>query len=131
MLAKRLLFKTDSNSSDNLEKYGSSEKMKSMEGEEMFKARSDRKRHSVQLDKRITLQLQERRQSSTSTGTNDSMCKCCITCHLLYLCRHHQFLENFRGNFLYYYMYFLRLANGLHLPYKVCEILPPFFVPKL
>lgn len=54
------------------------EKLKSMGVEDAFRARSARKRHSIQLDKRISIQLQERRSSnaSSTSETADSVCKC-------------------------------------------------------
>lgn len=69
MLSKKLL--VVKNSSDNFENYNATEKMKSLEEEEAFKTRAGRKRHSVQLDKRITQQLQDRRSSNVSS-TGDS-----------------------------------------------------------
>lgn len=80
ILAKKFLsFKT--NSSENFDKFHEGEKMQNMvdeEGEDAYRARAGRKRHSVQLDKRLTQQLmalQDRRSSTTSTGTLDSLCK--------------------------------------------------------
>uniref|UniRef100_K1QZ36 Uncharacterized protein n=1 Tax=Magallana gigas TaxID=29159 RepID=K1QZ36_MAGGI len=59
------------------------EKLKSMGVEDAFRARSARKRHSIQLDKRISIQLQERRSSnaSSTSETADSVCgmvQCCF-----------------------------------------------------
>ena len=53
------------------------EKLKSMNMEDAFRARSARKRHSIQLDKRISAQLQERRSSNASSTSEggDSVCK--------------------------------------------------------
>ncbi|KAK6995006.1 S-adenosylhomocysteine hydrolase-like protein 1 [Biomphalaria glabrata] len=77
MLAKKLLsFKPSS--SENFEKFHDSEKMNSSldeSGEEAYRARAGRKRHSVQLDKKLTSQLHslDRRSSTISTGTADSL----------------------------------------------------------
>ncbi|GFR71313.1 adenosylhomocysteinase [Elysia marginata] len=77
MLAKKLLsFKAGS--SDNFESYHDSEKVKSTlgeSGEDAYRARAGRKRHSVQLDKKITQQLltMDRRSSTVSTGTAESL----------------------------------------------------------
>ena len=79
MLSKKLLAKTASDSTDNFEM---TEKMKNLEDEDfLLKARAGRKRHSVQLDKRITQQLLEaksdRRSSNASSyGESESLCKC-------------------------------------------------------
>lgn len=80
MLAKKLLAFRNS-SSENFEKnFHEAEKMQNLEegGEEAYRARAGRKRHSVQLDKKITQQLLnlDRRSSTVSTGTIDSLCKC-------------------------------------------------------
>ncbi|KAK3778209.1 hypothetical protein RRG08_060136 [Elysia crispata] len=77
MLAKKLLsFKAGS--SDNFESYHDSEKVKNTlgeSGEDAYRARAGRKRHSVQLDKKITQQLlsMDRRSSTVSTGTAESL----------------------------------------------------------
>ena len=79
MLAKKLLsFKAGS--SDNFENYHDSEKVKNTlgeSGEDAYRARAGRKRHSVQLDKKITQQLlsMDRRSSTVSTGTAESLCE--------------------------------------------------------
>lgn len=79
MLAKRLLsFKPSS--TENFDNFHDSEKMKTTldeSGEEAYRARAGRKRHSVQLDKKLTQQLMnlDRRSSTISTGTADSLCK--------------------------------------------------------
>lgn len=74
MLSKKLLAKSTSNSNEHFEV---TEKMKSLEEEEAYKTRAGRKRHSVQLDRRISLQLMQDRRSSnaSSTGDTDSLCK--------------------------------------------------------
>lgn len=79
MLSKKLLAKTASDSGENFEM---TEKMKNLEDEDfLLKARAGRKRHSVQLDKRITQQLLEaksdRRSSNASSygGESESLCK--------------------------------------------------------
>lgn len=56
------------------------EKIINMGEEEAFKQRAGRKRHSVQLDKKISLQLQslaDRRSSNASSGGDsvDSLCE--------------------------------------------------------
>lgn len=78
MLSKKLLAKTDSNSTD----FDVPEKMKNLTEEDFInKARAGRKRHSVQLDKRITQQLLDgkvdRRSSNASSyaESTDSLCK--------------------------------------------------------
>lgn len=78
MLSKKLLAKTDSNHTD----FEVPEKMKNLTEEDFInKARAGRKRHSVQLDKRITQQLLEgkvdRRSSNASSYADsaDSLCK--------------------------------------------------------
>lgn len=81
MLSKKLLSKQTSGSPSD---FDMTEKVISMGEEEAFKMRAGRKRHSVQLDKRITQQLlqQDRRPSNaSSTGDSvDSVCKfvCCV-----------------------------------------------------
>ncbi|XP_076448238.1 putative adenosylhomocysteinase 3 [Babylonia areolata] len=77
MLAKRLLTFRNS-SSDNFEKnLAQAEKLQNLDegGEDAYRARAGRKRHSVQLDKKITQQLLnlDRRSSTVSTGTIDSL----------------------------------------------------------
>ncbi|KAK7496170.1 hypothetical protein BaRGS_00012580, partial [Batillaria attramentaria] len=80
MLAKRLLTFRNS-SSENFEKnLHEAEKMQNLDegGEEAYRARAGRKRHSVQLDKKVTQQLlsrstEDRRSSTVSTGTLDSL----------------------------------------------------------
>ena len=79
MLSKKLLAKTASDSADHFEM---PEKMRNLTEEDFInKARAGRKRHSVQLDKRITQQLLEaksdRRSSNASSyaGSTDSLCK--------------------------------------------------------
>ena len=79
MLAKRLLTFRNS-SSENFEKnLAQAEKLQNLDegGEEAYRARAGRKRHSVQLDKKITQQLLslDRRSSTVSTGTIDSLCE--------------------------------------------------------
>lgn len=80
MLSKKLLAKTASDSTDHFEM---PEKMRNLTEEDFInKARAGRKRHSVQLDKRITQQLLDskvdRRSSNASSygGSTDSLCKC-------------------------------------------------------
>ena len=80
MLSKKLLAKTASDSTDNFEM---TEKMKNLEDEDfLLKARAGRRRHSVQLDKRITQGLlleakSDRRSSNASSygGESESLCK--------------------------------------------------------
>ena len=79
MLSKKLLAKTDSNNTTDFEV---PEKMKNLTEEDFInKARAGRKRHSVQLDKRITQQLLDgkvdRRSSNASSyaESTDSLCK--------------------------------------------------------
>lgn len=61
------------------DKFDVTEKMRSIEeGEEGFKTKAGRKRHSIQLDRRISLQVANlvgdgRRSSNASTGTLDSL----------------------------------------------------------
>ena len=79
MMAKRLLSFRNS-SSDNFEKnLAQAEKLQNLDegGEEAYRARAGRKRYSVQLDKKITQQLLnfDRRSSTVSTGTIDSLCE--------------------------------------------------------
>ncbi|KAL8599373.1 hypothetical protein ACOMHN_067405 [Nucella lapillus] len=79
MLAKRLLTFRNS-SSENFEKnLAQAEKLQNLDegGEDAYRARAGRKRHSVQLDKKITQQLLnlDRRSSTVSTGTLDSLCE--------------------------------------------------------
>jgi len=82
MLSKKLLVKTDSNA-DN---YDVPEKMRNLTEEDFLgKARAGRRRHSVQLDKRVTQQFLEngkldRRSSNASSysKSEDSLCKCCV-----------------------------------------------------
>ena len=80
MLSKKLVSFNQS-STENFHKFHDSEKMQSTldEGEEAYRARAGRKRHSVQLDKKVTAQLRDldRRSSTVSTGTADtgSVCK--------------------------------------------------------
>jgi hypothetical protein len=77
MMSKKLIGK---NLSENSLNDSLPEKLKSMGVEEAFRARSARKRHSIQLDKRISIQLQERRSSnaSSTSDTADSVCKCSV-----------------------------------------------------
>lgn len=75
---KRLMSKNHSNDDD---KFDVTEKMRSIEeAEEGFKTKAGRKRHSIQLDRRISLQVASlvgdgRRSSNASTGTMDSLCE--------------------------------------------------------
>ncbi|KAK3608138.1 hypothetical protein CHS0354_004794 [Potamilus streckersoni] len=72
MLSQKLLTKT---SSDNGEHFELTEKMKHMEEEDLYKSRTGRKRHSVQLDKRITQQVigsQEYRRASNASSYGES-----------------------------------------------------------
>ncbi|XP_060584911.1 putative adenosylhomocysteinase 3 [Ruditapes philippinarum] len=78
MLSKKLLAKTASDS--NNDHFEMPEKMRNLTEEDFInKARAGRKRHSVQLDKRITQQLLEaksdRRSSNASSyaGSTDSL----------------------------------------------------------
>ena len=87
MLSKKLLAKTDSNNTTDFEV---PEKMKNLTEEDFInKARAGRKRHSVQLDKRITQQLLDgkvdRRSSNASSyaESTDSLCKFLHCWHLL------------------------------------------------
>jgi len=75
MLSKKLHSK---HASDSNTEFDLTEKIKNMGEEEAFKMRAGRKRHSVQLDKRITQQLfADRRSSNASSGGDsvDSLCK--------------------------------------------------------
>jgi len=73
MLSKKLLSKTHSDSAD----FDMTEKMQHLtEDDFMNKARSGRKRHSVQLDKRINLDSKSNRRSSNASSysqSNDSL----------------------------------------------------------
>lgn len=78
MLSKKLLAKTDSNSTD----FDVPEKMKNLTEEDFInKAIAGRRRHSVQLDKRVTQQLLDgkvdRRSSNASSyaESTSSLCK--------------------------------------------------------
>ncbi|GFN74951.1 adenosylhomocysteinase [Plakobranchus ocellatus] len=80
MLAKKLLSFKPSSSENFENSYHDSEKVKSTlgeSGEDAYRARAGRKRHSVQLDKKLTQQLLnlDRRSSTVSTGTAESLCE--------------------------------------------------------
>lgn len=65
-----------------------SEKLRNLEGDNAYKSRAGRKRHSIQYDRRLSLQpLSDRRSSNaSSTGESvDSLCKLKVThCNSMY-----------------------------------------------
>lgn len=59
-----------------------SEKIRNLEGDNAYKSRAGRKRHSIQYDRRLSLQpISDRRSSNaSSTGESvDSLCKLKVT----------------------------------------------------
>lgn len=55
-----------------------SEKIRNMGGDAAYKSKSGRKRHSIQMDRRLSIQLYQDRRSSNASSTGesvDSLCK--------------------------------------------------------